>query len=203
MTDGCRRRLARELDTINDIDAVATGRAHGAKRRSRPDREAGGLREAKNPARASEHASGKRCDREAGLQLAWCLAMTITRSYRSLSLLIAMALLGTTAGAAPTEESTVRRTATATIANMLPVDGCSYPVTIDGVDYAPDESSLDDIRDLVPAGGTITAQIQYRLTGETGVVECGFGTSRELPEISLRVRRILDDGMDGSAPQPG
>jgi hypothetical protein len=106
-----------------------------------------------------------------------------------------MALFGATAAAVPTEESAVRRTATATIANMLPVDGCSYPVTVDGVDYAPDEASRDDIRDLVPAGGTITAQIQYRLTGETGLVECGFGTTRELPEISLRVRRILDDGL--------
>jgi hypothetical protein len=129
--------------------------------------------------------------------------MTIKRSHKLLSLVIPAALLGTTAAAAPTEESAVRRrTATATIANMLPVDGCSYPVTIHGVEYAPDEASRDDLSDLVPAGGTITARIQYRLTGDTGVVECGFGTSRELPEISLRVRRILDDGMDGSAPQP-
>jgi hypothetical protein len=110
-----------------------------------------------------------------------------------LSLVIPVALFGASAAASPTEESTVSRTATATIANMLPVDGCSYPVTINGVEYAPDVASLEDIRDLVPGGSTITAQIQYRLTGETGVVECGFGTSRELPEISLRIRRILDE----------
>jgi hypothetical protein len=122
--------------------------------------------------------------------------MLITRSHTLLSLIIPVALLGASAAASPvpgTEESAVRRTATATIANMLPVDGCSYPVTIGGDEYAPDEASLDEIRDLVPAGGTVTVQIQYRLTGETGLVECGFGTSRELPEISLRIRRILDE----------
>ena len=109
-----------------------------------------------------------------------------------------MVLLGTTVAASPTEESAVRRrTATATIANLLPVDGCSYPVTIDGVEYAPAEASVDQLADLVPAGGTITAQIQYRLTGETGLVACGFGTSRELPEIALRIRHIVDDGLDG------
>lgn len=85
------------------------------------------------------------------------------------------------------------RPAVATIANMLPVDGCSYPVTINGVDYAPDARSLAAIQDLVPAGGTITVRIRYRLTGGTGQVECGFGTSRELPEISFRVTRVIED----------
>ena len=90
------------------------------------------------------------------------------------------------------QESVARISATATISNGLPVDGCSYPVTIDDVDYAPDARSLATIRYLVPAGGTITVRIDYRLTGRTGQVQCGFGTTRDLPEISLRVREVVD-----------
>jgi hypothetical protein len=95
--------------------------------------------------------------------------------------------------ASPEHDSAAVRRASATITNMLPADGCSYPVTIDGIDYAPDASSRAEIQDLVPAGGTITVRIQYRLTGRTGQVECGFGTSQELPEISFRVTRVLED----------
>ena len=90
------------------------------------------------------------------------------------------------------QDFTIRTSATATIANMLPVDGCSYPVTIGEVDYAPDARSLAAIRDLVPGGGTLKVRIRYRLTGRTGQVECGFGTSRELPEIAFHVQRVLD-----------
>jgi hypothetical protein len=89
-----------------------------------------------------------------------------------------------------------RGTATATIANLLPVDGCSYPVTIDGVDYAPDPASLAAIQDRVPAGSSITVRIHYRLTGATAQVQCGFGTAQELPEIAFRVRRVLDGDLD-------
>ena len=81
--------------------------------------------------------------------------------------------------------------AIATISNGLPVDGCSYPVTINGVQYAPDPESIAAIDDQVPAGGELRVRIRYHLTGETGVVECGFGTSRELPEISFTVIRVL------------
>lgn len=83
---------------------------------------------------------------------------------------------------------------------MLPVDGCSYPVTIDRVDYAPDPASVAAIRDLVPGGGDLRVLIDYRLTGRTGQVECGFGASRTLPEISFRVRRVLGPGPADSAP---
>ena len=83
--------------------------------------------------------------------------------------------------------------ATATIANLLPVDGCSFPVTIDGVDYAPNDASLEVIRDLVPGGSTITARISYRLTGNAGQVECGFGATLQVPEISVRVLFVVDD----------
>jgi hypothetical protein len=91
--------------------------------------------------------------------------------------------------------------ATATIANMLPVDGCSYPVTIGDVDYAPDPESLSAIRDRVPGGGTLTVRINYRQTGATGQVQCGFGGTRDLPEISFRVLRVLESGLeDQSSP---
>jgi hypothetical protein len=76
---------------------------------------------------------------------------------------------------------------------LLPVDGCSFPVTIDGVDYAPNDASLEVIRDFVPAGSTVTARISYRLTGGTGQVECGFGTTLQVPEISVRVLYVVDD----------
>ncbi len=89
--------------------------------------------------------------------------------------------------------------ATATIANMLPVDGCSFPVTIDGVDYAPNDASLDVIRDLVPAGSAITARISYRLTGNTGEIECGFGASRLAREISVRVLFVIHDETETTA----
>jgi hypothetical protein len=88
-------------------------------------------------------------------------------------------------------ESPRGTSAIAIITNKLPVDGCSYPVTINDVDYAPDAASLVAIRDRVPAGGELRARINYRLTGLTGRVECGFGTSRELPEIAFRVERVL------------
>jgi len=121
--------------------------------------------------------------------------MTITHSSR----LLLVALMSVYTGACidqqdaeSVQDFTIRTSATATIANMLPVDGCSYPVTIGEVDYAPDARSLAAIRDLVPGGGTLKVRIRYRLTGRTGQVECGFGTSRELPEIAFHVQRVLD-----------
>jgi hypothetical protein len=146
----------------------------------------------------------------AGLGLAWLSSMT-THARTCLSFVIPLGVLAATwlhphistaqaqqdpsvqQEASPEQDSAAARRATATIANLLPVDGCSYPVTIDGVDYAPTASSASAIQDLVPAGGTLTVRIQYRLTGRTGQVECGFGTSQELPEIAFRVIRVIDD----------
>jgi hypothetical protein len=91
---------------------------------------------------------------------------------------------------------------TATIANLLPADGCSYPVTINGTDYAPNDGSLDAAHDLVPPGQTITARISYRLTGGTATVACGFNRRVELPEISFRVIFVIDDGSTESAGTP-
>jgi hypothetical protein len=75
--------------------------------------------------------------------------------------------------------------ATATIEGKLESDGCSYPVTIDEVEYAPDEPSLESIHGRSFTGGFLTAVVNYRLTGRTGYIECGFGIIIERPEISF------------------
>ena len=75
--------------------------------------------------------------------------------------------------------------ATATILNQLPVDGCSYVVRINEVDYAPDAASraLIIAREL-PSVATVS--IKYRVTGRTGQVDCGNATGHaDLPEIAL------------------
>lgn len=129
--------------------------------------------------------------------------MTILPSRRSWSVVIFMvAFVGgwlDQPNSALAQESATRTIAT--ITNQLPVDGCSYPVTIRGVDYAPDAASIAAISDRVPAGGSLRVVIDYRLTGNTGQVECGFGASRTLPEISFEVRRVLDGSGQGLAPE--
>jgi hypothetical protein len=69
----------------------------------------------------------------------------------------------------------------------LPADGCAWTVVIHGVEYAPDVASLALVRAFThDAYGETPASIAYRLTGEQALVECGFNTSRELPEISVQ-----------------
>ncbi len=103
-------------------------------------------------------------------------------------LLLGAAIAAREVSAAPAgaQESVIATPAIATISNGLPVDGCSYPVTIDGVDYAPTDESIAPFRDVVPGGGSLTLRINYSLTGRVGRVACGFGASWELPEISFR-----------------
>jgi hypothetical protein len=75
-------------------------------------------------------------------------------------------------------------TATATIKNELPSDGCSYVVAINGVDHAPDTASREAIiARMLPFVTTVS--IKYRLTGNTGQVNCGFVSHKNLPEIAL------------------
>jgi hypothetical protein len=102
-------------------------------------------------------------------------------------------------GAEDQATTTTSAKATATISNQLPADGCSYPVTIDGTDYAPNDGSSEVVHDLVPPGRTVTARISYRLTGGTATVTCGFGRTVELPEIALRVIFVIDDGAQESS----
>lgn len=127
--------------------------------------------------------------------------MTITASNKLLSLMIPLGMV--IAGCADPQASsltqgTTTQSAVATISNMLPVDGCSYPVTIDGVDYAPDEESMIPLRDKVQPGQSITVAVNYDLTGENGTVECGFGNTWELPQIWFR----LQSASQTVAPQP-
>lgn len=106
----------------------------------------------------------------------------LTRSLRTLLLLaVPVGVLAT--GCADDEDPEAFRDATATIENLLPVDGCSYPVTIDDVRYAPDAASVAEIRErTLPPRATV--EIRYRLTGETGQVSCGRA-SETLPEITI------------------
>ncbi len=122
-----------------------------------------------------------------GLPLAWISDMRINHSVMSWVLM--SVFVGACGG--QQEGPGDRGTAIATISNGLPVDGCSFPVTIDNVEYAPDRQSIAAISDQVPAGGQLRVRIKYRLTGRKGRVECGFGTSRQLPEITFRVLRVL------------
>jgi hypothetical protein len=73
----------------------------------------------------------------------------------------------------------------ATIENGLPSDGCSYPVTVAGVTYAPSPSSVALITALAPASGHTPVTLEYRLTGGTAQVECGWGSHQTLPEIDV------------------
>jgi hypothetical protein len=127
---------------------------------------------------------------ETGLRLAWISYMRINHTLISWVLVAPMSVfLGACGG--PQESTGGRGTAVATISNGLPVDGCSYPVTIDNREYAPDPQSIAAISDRVPAGGQLRVRIEYRVTGRRRRVECGFGTSRHLPEITFRVLRVF------------
>jgi hypothetical protein len=79
---------------------------------------------------------------------------------------------------------TMTMTATATIEDTLPVDGCSVLITIGDEQYAPDRASLVAIR-ASELGAFAEVTIRYHLTGSTGEVECGWRTLLTLPEIAL------------------
>jgi hypothetical protein len=138
--------------------------------------------------------------------------MIILSSHKMLSMVFPISILvGACAGQAMADQdqsaedqaATDSAKATATISNLLPADGCSYPVTINGTDYAPNDGSMDMVHDLVQPGQTVTARISYRLTGGTATVTCGFGRTVELPEIAFRVIFVIDDGSAESSDMPG
>ena len=133
--------------------------------------------------------------------------MKIPSSYKILSMVFPVSLLinGCADQAMAEQDQTAEEQvatnsakATATISNLLPADGCSYPVTINGTDYAPNDGSSEMVHDLVPPGQVVTARISYRLTGNTATVTCGFGNTVELPEIAFRVMFVIDDGSTAS-----
>ena len=74
--------------------------------------------------------------------------------------------------------------ATATVKNNIDADGCSYTLTIDQLDYAPDSDSIGELDAHEVHHGEIIA-IKYYLTRHTARVPCGFASHRDLPEISF------------------
>jgi hypothetical protein len=75
--------------------------------------------------------------------------------------------------------------AEADLENGLAYDGCTWLVTVAGVEYAPTARSRAVIEAHTVNIGTTTALIRYRLTGATGTVECGWNTTKSLPEIEI------------------
>jgi len=106
------------------------------------------------------------------------------------SALVVSSLAGCAHGGEPAQRPAAPATATAsaTIDNSLPADGCSFVVQINGTDYAPDAKSLAAIRERNLPFGKSTVKVDYTLTGRNGTVECGFNTHRELPEITVVVK---------------
>jgi hypothetical protein len=76
-------------------------------------------------------------------------------------------------------------TANVIIHHGLPFDGCSYPVELQSVRYAPSVASSGIVESFATRVGENKASIDYELTGATGTVACGRGTMQSLPEISV------------------
>ncbi len=77
--------------------------------------------------------------------------------------------------------------ALATIENGLPYDACSFVVEVGPDRYAPDSASAALVREFTHGAiGSTKANIEYRLTGAAGQVECGWGSVQQLPEIAIR-----------------
>jgi hypothetical protein len=126
--------------------------------------------------------------------------MTITHTLTWCALVVSMGMF---LGACHSQAGdSGYRSTVAVISNKLPVDGCSYPVTIGGVDYAPDARSAATLGERVPAGGELRVRIEYRFTGRWGRVECGFGTHRRLREITFRVLQVLGGNGQEEPAQP-
>lgn len=85
----------------------------------------------------------------------------------------------------PADNAPLVQTTNAIIVDTLPVDGCSYRVLVADIEYAPDVSSRAMVADFVEGIGETPARIAYQLTGDTTEVECGWGSSVELPEIVI------------------
>lgn len=81
--------------------------------------------------------------------------------------------------------------ATASIENGLPFDGCSYPITLGEQRYAPSPATKGLVQGAITKIGTTRVSISYRVTGATAVVECGWGGSMTLPEIEVLSLTLL------------
>lgn len=76
--------------------------------------------------------------------------------------------------------------ATASVENGLPYDGCSYPITIDQTQYAPSASSRALVQAIASRKiGHTRVTLTYRLLNSLGSVECGWGATQTLPELEV------------------
>lgn len=74
----------------------------------------------------------------------------------------------------------------AAIENGLAYDGCSYPIAIGSMTYAPSAASKALVESVAgKKSGETKARITYRVTGVMGSVTCGWGTTQQLPEIEV------------------
>ncbi|MCU0698585.1 MAG: hypothetical protein MUC96_18950 [Myxococcaceae bacterium] len=83
-----------------------------------------------------------------------------------------------------TGSRTTARTSAATVENGLPYDGCSYPLTIDGVQYAPSADSMARVEAIAQVG-RVNVTVTWRATGKQTTVACGWGSSQTLPEVQV------------------
>lgn len=97
-----------------------------------------------------------------------------------------------------TKAAPASRTAPGSIENGLPYDGCSFPITIDGVEYAPSASSKALVEAFATKLGVTRANVTFRLTGGTASVPCGR-TPRTLPEIEVLALTAVTDVLSASA----
>ncbi len=67
----------------------------------------------------------------------------------------------------------------------LPFDGCSYPIELNGVRYAPSAASAGIVESFATRVGANEATIDYELTGASGTVKCGRAGTQSLPEIDV------------------
>jgi hypothetical protein len=81
--------------------------------------------------------------------------------------------------------ATCLRTASATVENGLAYDGCSFPITIGPVMYAPSAASKGRVEALVTDFGKLNVSLTYRVTGQQTQVTCGWNSTQTLPEIEV------------------
>ncbi len=76
-------------------------------------------------------------------------------------------------------------TATAEVENGLPYDGCQWAIHIDGQMYGPDASGTQRLSALSFVAGRTAVDITYRTTGAATTIECGWGQTKRVDEISI------------------
>lgn len=86
----------------------------------------------------------------------------------------------------------------ASIENGLPYDGCSYPITINGTQYAASPATRSLVESIATRSGVTRATISYRVTGGTSTISCEIGT-RAFPEIEVLALTPINDVLSAAA----